>query len=209
MDPIALFGLQYTLSLVAYALIGFWYVQPRLNRLPVQAAVVPLLWVHAFRIVGGTILAPGAVDAAVPMDFRNMVGIGDLATAILALVALIALRVRFSGAIALVWLCVGVGLVDTVNAIAQSLSYMQSRLPEMPARLRGHVKNHKSPHIARMQIEYGAFGVVSATIWEAIVMARTGIDEILVANELVVPAKRRAAALLAREVNLQVLVDDV
>ena len=100
-------------------------------------------------------------------------------------------------------------LVLDLEILRENLAYMQSRLPEMPTRVRGHVKNHKSPHIARMQIEYGAFGVVSATIWEAIVMARAGIDEILVANELVVPAKRRAAALLAREVNLQVCVDDV
>jgi hypothetical protein len=32
MDPIALFGIQFTLSLAAYALIGFWYVAP-LDRL--------------------------------------------------------------------------------------------------------------------------------------------------------------------------------
>src|SRR5713101_3755386 len=106
---------------MAYLLIAFWYVMPRLSRLPREAALVPLLWIHAFRIVGGTILAPGAVDAAVPMEFRLMVGYGDLATAFLALLALVALRARFRGAIALVWLCVGVGLLDTVNAIIQSM----------------------------------------------------------------------------------------
>ena len=121
MDPIVLFGIQFTLSLAAYAFIAFWYVLPRLSRLPPEAALVPLLWVHAFRVVGGTILAPGAVDAAVPMDFRTMIGYGDLATAFLALLALIALRARFSGAIALVWLCVVIGMLDTVNAIIQSM----------------------------------------------------------------------------------------
>src|SRR2546427_10486309 len=121
MEPIVLFGTQFTLSLVAYAFIAFWYVAPRLSRLPREVALVPLLWVHAFRIVGGTILAPGAVDAGVPMDFRVMIGYGDLATAFLALLALIALRVRFRSAIALVWLCVLVGMLDTVNAIIQSV----------------------------------------------------------------------------------------
>ena len=121
MEPIILFGIQFTLSLVAYALIAFWYVAPRLSRLPREAALVPLLWVHAFRIVGGTILAPGAVDAGVPVEFRVMIGYGDLATAFLALLALIALRARFSGAIALVWLCISVGMLDTVNAIIQSV----------------------------------------------------------------------------------------
>jgi hypothetical protein len=121
MEPIALFGIQFTLSLAAYGLIAFWYVAPRLSRLPREVALVPLLWIHAFRIVGGTILAPGAVDAGVPMEFRVMIGYGDLATAVLALVALIALRARFRGAIALVWLCIGVGMLDTLNAIVQSV----------------------------------------------------------------------------------------
>jgi hypothetical protein len=55
------------------------------------------------------------------MDFRVMIGYGDLTTAALALLALIALRARFSGAIPLVWLCVIVGMLDTVNAIVQSV----------------------------------------------------------------------------------------
>ena len=50
-----------------------------------------------------------------------MIGYGDLATAVLALVALIALRNRFPGAIVLVWLCILVGTLDTVNAIIQSV----------------------------------------------------------------------------------------
>lgn len=123
MEPVVIFGIQFTLSLVAYALIAAWYAVPRLSGLPREVALAPLLWIHAFRIVGGTILAPGAVDAAVPMDFRAMVGYGDLTTAFLALLALIALRVRFSGAIGLVWLCVGIGMLDTVNAIIQSVRY--------------------------------------------------------------------------------------
>src|SRR6266508_2500426 len=100
MEPILLFGIQFTLSLVAYALIAFWYVAPRLSKLPREAALMPLLWVHAFRIVGGTILAPGAVEDSVPIVFRVMFGYGDLTTAFLVLLALIALRARFTGAIA-------------------------------------------------------------------------------------------------------------
>src|SRR5262249_19175254 len=76
-----------------------------------------------FRIAGGTILAPGAVDSGVPLDFRVVVGMGDMATGFLALLALIALRVRFRGAIALVWLCILVGMLDTINAIIQSMRY--------------------------------------------------------------------------------------
>jgi hypothetical protein len=123
MPPIVLFGIQFTFSLVAYALIAWWYVAPRLSRLPREVALVPLVWIHAFRIVGGTILAPGAVDAAVPSDFRTMIGYGDMVTAVVALLALIALRRRMPLAIAVVWLLLTVGLLDTVNAIIQSMRY--------------------------------------------------------------------------------------
>jgi hypothetical protein len=123
MEPTVLFGVQFTLSLVAYLLIAFWYVVPRLSGLPRELALVPLLWVHAFRTIGGTILAPGAVGPGVPSEFRTMIGYGDLVTAFLAIVALIALRAHFSGALVLVWLMVVVGMLDTVNAIIQSVRF--------------------------------------------------------------------------------------
>jgi hypothetical protein len=122
-EPLVLFNIQFVVSLVAYALIAIWYVAPRLAGWSREAALVPLLWVHVFRIVGGTILAPGSVDAAIPAAFRQMIGYGDMTTAVLALLALIALRVRFPGALVLVWLFLLVGTADTVNAIVQSLHY--------------------------------------------------------------------------------------
>lgn len=99
-------------------------------------------------------------------------------------------------------------LVIDRGILVENLAYMESRLPELHARLRGHVKNHKSPHVARLQLEHGAFGICAATVWEAIVMVRAGADDVLIANQLVDPAKRRAAALLAREANVIVNVDD-
>ena len=123
MEPIVLFGIQFTFCLVAYSLFAWWYGVPRLSRLPREAALVPLVWIHVFRMVGGTILAPGSVDAAVPAEFRTMIGLGDMATAVLALAALVALRVRWPGAIALVWFFLAVGTLDTVNAIIQSMRF--------------------------------------------------------------------------------------
>ena len=117
MEPKVLFGIQFTMSLVAFALIARWHVWPHLSSMPPELALVPLLWVHAFRIVGGTILAPESVGPGVPMEFREMIGYGDLVTALLAMVALIALRARLPRAIALVWLFLAVATIDTVNAI--------------------------------------------------------------------------------------------
>ena len=99
-------------------------------------------------------------------------------------------------------------LVIDRDILLENLRFMEGRLPSLNARLRGHVKNHKSPHVARLQLEHGAFGLCAATIWEAIVMVRAGADDVLVANQLVDPAKRRAAALLAREATIRVNVDD-
>ncbi len=129
MQPIVLFGLQFTFSLVAYSLAAWWYLVPRLARLPREMALVPLVWIHVLRIAGGTILAPGAVGDAVPMDFRTMIGYGDMLTALLAMVALVALRLRVRYAIALVWLFVLVGLIDTVNAIIESMRYSVFNYP--------------------------------------------------------------------------------
>jgi hypothetical protein len=120
MEPIVLFSVQFTMSLLVYVLIAIWYVTPRLSRLPKELALIPLVWVHAFRFVGGTIFAPGAVDPAVPADFRTMIGYGDIITAALAIIALLALHARIRGAIALVWLVLIVGTADTINAIIQS-----------------------------------------------------------------------------------------
>lgn len=123
MSPVVLFGLQFTISLVAYALIAAWYVWPRLAVLPVALALQPLVWVHVFRFVGGSILAPGSVGPGVPADFQRMIGYGDMITAALALLAVVALRLRWSRAIALVWTFVVVGTLDTANAIVQSVRY--------------------------------------------------------------------------------------
>jgi hypothetical protein len=52
-----------------------------------------------------------------------MIGCGDMVTAALALVALLALRNRWPRALTLVWVFVGVGMFDTVNAIVQSTRF--------------------------------------------------------------------------------------
>jgi len=122
-EPLALFSIQFTFALIAYALAARWYVVPRLRPLSPAAALVPLVWVHVFRIVGGSILAPGSVGPGVPAEFREMVGYGDMVTAILGLATLIALRARWSRAIAFAWVFVVVATLDTVNAIIQSMRY--------------------------------------------------------------------------------------
>jgi D-serine deaminase-like pyridoxal phosphate-dependent protein len=100
-------------------------------------------------------------------------------------------------------------LILDLEIVRQNLAYMAERMKTMPAKLRAHIKVHKSPDIARMQIEAGAIGVGTATIWEAIVMARAGIKDVFLINEVVGSEKIRTAALLAREIPLKVAVDEI
>src|SRR5262245_19081461 len=103
-DPLFLFSIQFTFALVVYALAARWYNWPRIDPLTPTVALVPLIWVHVFGFIGGSILAPGSVGPGVPSEFREMIGYGDMVTAALAVIALIALRAKGSRAIWFVWL---------------------------------------------------------------------------------------------------------
>ena len=98
-----------------------WYVVPRLSGRPRRGRPPAAAVGHAFRAAGGSVLAPGAVAAAVPIAFQRMVGYGDLITAALALFALAAPRAACAGAIALTWTVLVVRMADTINAIIQSM----------------------------------------------------------------------------------------
>ena len=99
-------------------------------------------------------------------------------------------------------------LLLDLDTLRTNLAVMEAGMQGVATTLRAHVKVHKSPHIARLQVEHGAIGVGCATVWEAIVMARAGIDDVFVINEVVGADKTRALALLAREANVKVAVDD-
>jgi len=99
-------------------------------------------------------------------------------------------------------------LILDLEIVRQNLAFMAERMKGLPAKLRAHIKVHKSPDIARMQVEAGAIGVGTATIWEAIVMAHAHIKDVFVINQVVGSEKVRTAALLAAEIPLKIAVDD-
>ncbi|MBI1902544.1 MAG: DSD1 family PLP-dependent enzyme [Planctomycetia bacterium] len=74
---------------------------------------------------------------------------------------------------------------------------------------RPHSKAHKSPQIARMEIEAGALGVTCAKLGEAEVMAAGGVRDILVANQVVGPQKMRRLVDVCRQADLILAVDHV
>jgi len=73
---------------------------------------------------------------------------------------------------------------------------------------RPHSKGHKSPWIARRQMEAGAIGVTCAKISEAEVMVEGGIPSILVANELATRTKVERAARLQHRAEVMICADD-
>jgi D-serine deaminase-like pyridoxal phosphate-dependent protein len=100
-------------------------------------------------------------------------------------------------------------LILDLHTAKQNIHTMAQRMGEAHARLRPHIKGQKSPELARLQVEAGAIGVCTATVWEAIVMSRAGIQDVLVANEVVGPEKIAALAQAAKQGHLTVAVDDV
>jgi len=99
-------------------------------------------------------------------------------------------------------------LVLDLPAARRNIEKMGARMRLLPADLRPHIKVHKSPELARMQIEAGAIGVSTATVWEATVMVRSGIDGVFVVNTVAGREKLAALAELAREADVMVAVDD-
>ena len=117
MDTQAIFGLQFLLSLAVWSLIAKWPVTPWLDRKPRQQALFWLTLPHAFRHIGMVFLVPGVVAQPLPNGFATPAAYGDLLTGVLALIALIALRTSWGGALGLVWLFNIVGTVDLLNAL--------------------------------------------------------------------------------------------
>ena len=96
MDSNAIFGLQFVLSLVVYAMLGLWIAQPWLRRQSVHDAVFWLSVPHAFRHLGLVFLVPGVVAPTMPDYFDSAAAYGDLAAGILAIATLVAARQRTS-----------------------------------------------------------------------------------------------------------------
>jgi D-serine deaminase-like pyridoxal phosphate-dependent protein len=99
-------------------------------------------------------------------------------------------------------------LLLDLPAARRNIEKMGNRMRALPADLRPHIKVHKSPELARMQVEAGAIGVSTATVWEAIVMVRSGLDGVFVVNTVAGRDKLGALAALGRDANVMVAVDD-
>ncbi len=75
--------------------------------------------------------------------------------------------------------------------------------------LRPHAKTHKTPQIAKLQMEAGAVGLTVAKLSEAEVFIDAGCSEILVAYPLVGPTKHRRLVELCERAQISTVVDHI
>jgi hypothetical protein len=122
MNSEQIFAVESVGSLVVFTLIAVRFWAPRLSRLTAVDALTALLLLHAFRTAGLTIIAPEVgVDPNLPRSFAVPAAYGDLIAAILALLAIAALRNRIPLAALVVWIFSVEGMADLLNALVQGL----------------------------------------------------------------------------------------
>ena len=88
-----------------------------------------------------------------------------------------------------------------------NLKKMAAFFQEGPTRLRPHYKNHKCVALAKRQVACGAIGMSCATLSEAEALVRSGVQSVLLVNEIAGTAKIEKFAHLSREADLIVAVD--
>jgi D-serine deaminase-like pyridoxal phosphate-dependent protein len=102
-------------------------------------------------------------------------------------------------------------LVIDLDALTRNIARMADFARARGLQLRPHAKTHKSPEIARRQIEAGAIGICCAKIGEAEILADHGVARGLHITSPVVsaPAIERLIALNARTKGLMCVVDNL
>jgi VanZ family protein len=115
--------LSLVMGVLCFALAARWYVLPALDKYSLTDGLTALLLLHGFRYVGLAFLVPGVTAAPLDPRFANPAAWGDLAAAILALLAIAALRSNWRYAIPAVLIANLFGLLDLVNAVARGLLY--------------------------------------------------------------------------------------
>jgi D-serine deaminase-like pyridoxal phosphate-dependent protein len=98
-------------------------------------------------------------------------------------------------------------LIDKTR-LERNVDRMQAAVDARGIRLRPHAKTHKSPVLARLQIDRGAVGICCAKLGEAEVFADAGIEDIRLPYPLHPVNADRVITLLDRT-HLSFIVDDL
>jgi D-serine deaminase-like pyridoxal phosphate-dependent protein len=100
-------------------------------------------------------------------------------------------------------------MVVDLDIFERNLHTMAEHCRNTGIHLRGHVKVHKSPDIAKRQLALGSIGVTCATVAECELMASSGVKGVLLTRQ---PTSKnnigRTIALAKREPTFGTVVDD-
>ena len=99
-------------------------------------------------------------------------------------------------------------LLLELDAFERNLRRLMDSLRATGIKLRPHAKSHKCPEIALRQIALGAVGVCCQKVSEAEALVAGGVNDVLIANEVVGTPKLRLLAELAKRARVKVCADD-
>lgn len=97
--------------------------------------------------------------------------------------------------------------VVNLDIVEDNIHRLQRYLDEHQIISRPHIKTHKLPEIAHMQIRAGAIGITCQKLGEAEVMAQAGINDIFISYNIIGPAKLARLTRLAQRITLTVAAD--
>ncbi len=104
---------------------------PKLKSMDRVDALRAIATFHSFRFFGLVFILPGVVGPNLPLGFATFAAYGDFATGVLALLALLTVRIR-----ALFWLfVVAFNLVGTIDIILDYYHGIQVGLPNIAGQL--------------------------------------------------------------------------
>jgi hypothetical protein len=126
-----IFQIDMVLGYLASALCIAAYVWPRLKVMDRVAAHRALATFHSFRFFGLVFLLPGFIGPDLPAGFATPAAFGDLATGVLAILALLTVRVR-----ALFWPLVwAFNLVGLADLVLDTVEAVRLSVPEVAGQL--------------------------------------------------------------------------
>jgi len=98
--------------------------------------------------------------------------------------------------------------VIDMDRVERNIARIQASCDAAGVANRPHIKTHKSPVLARMQIAAGARGITCQKLGEAEVMANAGIDDILISYNLIGEEKMARLGALQAKANMTVAADN-
>ena len=131
MSPETIFNLHLVLGYIAWLLCTSVYILPRLKAMDRIQAHRAIATLHSFRFFGLVFILPGVVGHNLPAGFAPVAAYGDLATGLLAMLALLTIRIR-----SLFWpFVVGFNLVGTIDILVDYYHGVRLGLPPLSGEL--------------------------------------------------------------------------